>query len=222
MQANSRDDVTVTPESLSFGHIKRASQPTGSVNVIFLGSGQWSITGVQCDSNYVKAKAAKSSRNRNEVVYKVTAQLRSDAPVGRWFTDIWLTTNNPATPRVRVPLTVEIESALTVSPAVVDLGQPKIGSQVERRVIVRGVSPFKITEIRGRRRPDQGPRHHAREQASARPGGHASASQGRRLDALPAHLDRPEGRGRNRIPGQGTYRALMRRPGSDLAIVPDV
>jgi len=149
VQANSRDDVTVTPESLSFGHIKRASQPTGSVNVIFLGSGQWSITGVQCDSNYVRASAVEVSRNLNEVVYKVTARLRSDAPVGRWFTDIWLSTSNPATPRVRVPLTVEIESALTVSPAVVDLGQPRVGSQVERRVIVRGVSPFKITDIRG-------------------------------------------------------------------------
>jgi hypothetical protein len=149
VQANSRDDVTVTPEAISFGQIKRASQPTGSVNVIFLGGSQWSITGVQCDSNYVRAQSVEVSRNFNEVTYKVSAHLRSDAPVGRWFTDIWLSTNNPATPRVRVPLTVEIESALTVSPAVVDLGQPKVGGQVERRVIVRGVSPFKITDIRG-------------------------------------------------------------------------
>jgi Protein of unknown function (DUF1573) len=149
VQANSRDDVTVMPEAITFGQIKRASQPTGTVRVTFLGSGQWSITAVQCDSNYVRVKAVEVSRSLNEVVYKVSAQLRTDAPVGRWFTDIWLSTNNPVSTRVRVPLTVEIESALTVSPAVVDLGQSKIGTQVERRVIVRGVGPFKITEIKG-------------------------------------------------------------------------
>lgn len=149
VQANSRSDVTVTPEAFSFGQVKRSSAPAGSVNITFLGGGHWAITGVQCDSNYVRAKATEATRNMNEVTYKVSAQLRGDAPAGKWFTDIWLTTNNPSTPRVRVPLTVEIESALTVSPAVVDLGQLKVGSTVERRVIVRGVSPFKITDIQG-------------------------------------------------------------------------
>jgi hypothetical protein len=149
VQANSRDDVTVTPESFAFGQVKRASQPAGTVQVTFLGNGQWSITSAHADSNYVRAKATEVSRTMSEVVYKVTAQVRNDAPVGKWFTDVWLTTNNQATPRVRVPLTIEIESALTVSPPVVDLGQPKVGNQVERRVIVRGVAPFKITEIKG-------------------------------------------------------------------------
>src|SRR5262249_12349360 len=37
VQANSRYDVTVSPESVAFGQIKRASQPSGSVNVTFLG-----------------------------------------------------------------------------------------------------------------------------------------------------------------------------------------
>ena len=149
VQANSRDDVTVTPDTISFGQTKRGTMPAGGVTVTFLGNGQWQITGVQCDSNYVKADIQELRRGAGEVAYQVNAQLRVDAPVGKWFTDIWLKTNNPATPRVRVPLTVEIESALTINPAVVDLGQVKVGGQAERRVIVRGVRTFKIIEIEG-------------------------------------------------------------------------
>jgi hypothetical protein len=149
VQANSRDDVTVTPDAVNFGQVKRNSMPSAAVTVSFLGKNSWRIQGVQCESNYVQATIKEEKRNTNDVAYVVTARLRADAPVGKWYTDIWLQTNNPATPRVRVPVNVEIESALSVSPAVVDLGQVKVGSQVERKVIVRGVAPFQITNVKG-------------------------------------------------------------------------
>ncbi|HMC66221.1 MAG TPA: hypothetical protein VKI65_14890, partial [Gemmataceae bacterium] len=85
----------------------------------------------------------------SEVAYELTATLRSDTPVGKWYTDLWLKTNNPSMPRVRVPLTVEIESALTITPSAVLLGQVPMGQQVERKVIVRGVKPFKVTGVEG-------------------------------------------------------------------------
>ncbi len=149
VQANSRDDVSVTPDAFAFGQIKRGTESGGTVNVTFLGNGQWEVTGAQCDSNYVKTAIKQVRRDMAEVTYQVSAQLRKDAPVGKWYTDIWLKTNNPGSPRVRVPLTVEIESALTVSPSVVDLGDVKVGGQVERKVIVRGIKPFHITEVKG-------------------------------------------------------------------------
>jgi len=149
VQANSRDDVTVTPDAVNFGQVKRNSTPAASVTVSFLGSNSWRIQGTQCESNYIQATIKEEKRTASEVSYTLTARLRADAPVGKWYTDIWLQTNNPATPRVRVPVNVEIESALSVSPAVVDLGQVKVGSTVERKVIVRGVTPFQITTVKG-------------------------------------------------------------------------
>lgn len=149
VQANSRDDVTVAPDTISFGQTKRGATPTGTVTVTFLGNGQWQITGAHCDSNYVRPEVRELRRDAGEAAYQVSAQLRADAPAGKWFTDIWLKTNNPATPQVRVPLTVEIESPLTINPPVVDLGQVKVGGRAERRVIVRGVRPFKILDIVG-------------------------------------------------------------------------
>jgi hypothetical protein len=69
--------------------------------------------------------------------------------VGKWYTDVWLETSSPALPRFRVPLTIEIESALSVTPPVLSLGDVKVGAEVERKVIVRGVKPFRITGVRG-------------------------------------------------------------------------
>src|SRR5262249_12128242 len=149
VQANSRDDVSVLPEALSFGRIKRATAPSASVTVSFLGSPDWQITGVSSDSNYVQAGLTPLRRDTGEVSYRLTAQLRPDAPVGKWYTDVWLKTNNPTTPRVRVPLTVEIESALSISPAAVQLGQVKAGAEVQRKIIVRGVKAFRVTQVVG-------------------------------------------------------------------------
>jgi hypothetical protein len=148
VQANSRDDVTVTPDTLAFGRIKRAASPTATVRITLLG-GPWRALGVQSDSNYVRTRLEAEQRDATEVVYALTVQLRADAPVGKWYTDLWVQTDNPSMPRVRVPLTVEIESALSISPATVVLEEVKAGTEAERKVIVRGVKPFRITDIQG-------------------------------------------------------------------------
>jgi Protein of unknown function (DUF1573) len=149
VQANSRDDISILPESFAFGRIKRGSTPTVQATMTFLGSPNWQIQGASCDSNYVQTSYEMVKRDSGEVVYKVTAKLRGDAPAGKWFTDVWIQTNNPASPRVRVPLTVEIEAPLTVSPMTVGLGEVKAGKQAERKVIVRGVRPFHIIGVQG-------------------------------------------------------------------------
>jgi hypothetical protein len=149
VQANSRDDVMLSPDSLSFGQVKRGSSPTASTTVTFLGNGDWQIQEARSESNYVQTTIKEERRETTEVAYQLTARIRPDAPVGKWYSDIWLQTNNASTPRVRVPLTVEIESALSVSPASVVLGQIKAGAETERKVIVRGVRPFRITAVQG-------------------------------------------------------------------------
>ena len=149
VQANSRDDVSVSPDAIAFGRTKRGATPTSTVTVTFLGANGSQITEVQSDSNYVQTNLKELSRQDGEVSYQVAARIRPDTPVGKWYTDVWLQTNNAGMPRVRVPLTVEIESALSVSPPRVQFGSVKLGSESERRVIVRGVKDFRITEVRG-------------------------------------------------------------------------
>jgi hypothetical protein len=149
VQANSRDDVSVQPESLAFGQAKRGTSPSASVTVTFLGAPDTQLTGAKCQTNYVKVSYQLAGRDLTGVSYKVTAGIRPDAPVGKWYTDVWLQTTNPVMPKLRVPLTIEIEAPLTVSVPTLALGKVKVGGQAERRLIVRGVKPFKITAIKG-------------------------------------------------------------------------
>ena len=48
-----------------------------------------------------------------------------------------------------MPLTVDVEPSLNLSPATVAFGQVPIGEDAERRVILRGPQPFRIKEFKG-------------------------------------------------------------------------
>jgi hypothetical protein len=149
VQANARNDFNVTPDTLAFGTHKRATSPATSVLVTFYGNGEARVTDVRCESNYIMPTVKEVRRQDSEVAFQLTARMRGDAPVGKWFTDVWLRTNDPGMAPIRVPLTVEIESALSISPDPVTLGPVKVRDESERRVIVRGVQPFKITGVDG-------------------------------------------------------------------------
>jgi hypothetical protein len=149
VQANGRNDFSLTPEMLAFGQIKRGTSPASSVSITFYGGSETAVVSVKGESNYIVPSVVESRRTESEVVYTLTAKLRADTPVGKWYTDVWVKTNSASVPQMRVPLTVEVESPLTVSPAVVSLGSLKTDTESERRVIVRGVQPFKIVGVRG-------------------------------------------------------------------------
>lgn len=149
VQANGRNDFAVTPDTLAFGQLKRGGTPSASVLLAFYGNNSTQITEVKCESNYIQPRVQEVRRLDSEVTYQVSARVRADSPVGKWYTDVWLKTNDPGMAPIRVPLTVEIESALSINPETVALGTVKTGTENERRVIVRGVKPFKIPQVLG-------------------------------------------------------------------------
>jgi hypothetical protein len=149
VSANARLDFNVNPDSLALGTIKRGGTPSTTVQLTFSGNKEAQVLSVKGESNYVLADCKEVRRFDTEVVYQLTAHLRPDTPVGKWYTDVWVKTNLVSMPQVRVPLTVEIESALTISPELVSLGRVQVKAENERRVIVRGVKPFKVLKLQG-------------------------------------------------------------------------
>jgi hypothetical protein len=148
---NPGEETTIVAQmdTRRFSNVKRGTSPTASVTISFIGNVQSQITDVTSDSNYVKLSVKEVMRQDSEVRYEVTAKVRDDVPVGKWYTDAWVKTNIPQIPKVRVPLTVEIQSALSVSPPTLNLGQAKVGEEAERKLVLRGVRPFKISDIIG-------------------------------------------------------------------------
>src|SRR5262249_24455341 len=104
VQATGRDDVSFTPEALAFGQIKHGSSPTASVNLSLMGFTDLRVLEAKCDSNYAQTTVQEVRRGPADVTYQIAAQVRPDCPVGKWYTDVWVKTNNPVTPRLRVPL----------------------------------------------------------------------------------------------------------------------
>ena len=149
VQANARNDFALTPDTLAFGRVKRTSTPSVSVRLTFHGQPDARVTEVKSETTYVRPACRELSRTPAEVVYELSASLRPDTPVGRWYTDVWLRTNLADLPQVRVPLTVEVESPLTVSPEAVNLGTVRVNGSSERRIILRGVKPFQVTRFEG-------------------------------------------------------------------------
>jgi Protein of unknown function (DUF1573) len=149
VQANGRNDFVLTPDTLTFGQIKRGTTPSASVSVTFYGNSEARILSARGESNYLVPTFSEARRADSEVVYTLSTTLRPDTPVGKWYTDIWIKTNLAGMPQLRVPLTVEVESPLTISPGLVALGTLKVNGESERRVIIRGVKPFKITNVKG-------------------------------------------------------------------------
>jgi hypothetical protein len=149
VQANSREDVIFNPNDIAFGRVKRGSTPESKIQITFLGSNQTQILETKSESSYVQATVTEVKRDGGGTAYEVSAKLRGDTPAGKWYTDIWLKTNNTAMPKLRVPVTVEVEAALSVSPNTVSLGQIKAGEESDRKVIIRGVRPFRIIGISG-------------------------------------------------------------------------
>jgi Protein of unknown function (DUF1573) len=149
VQANSRDDVAFSSDGISFGKVKRGAAPVSKVTVTLLGDAKTQVLEAKSESNYVAPTLKEISRAAGEVIYEISANVRPDTPAGKWYTDIWLKTNNPNMPKLRVPVTIEIEAALSVNPNTVTLGQVKAGTELDRKVILRGVTPFRITGITG-------------------------------------------------------------------------
>ncbi len=148
VQAHSREDIALEPGQLDFGAIKKGSSPTASTVIRYYGGAGWQITGIENDNGYVlpELQPLKAS---GHIAYQLSVKLRGDTPAGAWHSDLWLKTTDATTPRIRVPLTVRIDGALTATPAEVSLGRIKSGSRGERKVVIRGSAPFKIVQIEG-------------------------------------------------------------------------
>jgi hypothetical protein len=149
VRATSREDISVVPDTLVFGAVKRGATPNKSVTISLLGNPNHRILQVSCDSNYVQPLCKLVRNNNFEVVYDLSATLRSDTPPGKWFTDVWVTTNIPALPKLRVPLTVEVQSALSVSPNNILMGKVKPNTERVQKIVVRGIEPFRVLGVKG-------------------------------------------------------------------------
>jgi hypothetical protein len=147
VRAYGSDELSVSPAEFTFpAKIKTGTTSTSKVTVQL--TGNWQILGSEADSAYVVPSFKEIRRDGVSAVYEVSADLRKDTPPGKWFTDVWLRTNQTGLPKIRIPLTVEVESASSPQHTVT-FGEIKAGESAERKFSVKGATPFRVTSIEG-------------------------------------------------------------------------
>jgi len=149
VKANSRDDVAVNPEVIDFKTVRAGEGGQAKIQVRFFGMPDADIEGVSSASGYLRSNVLETSHTELESIFLIQVDLDKRAPVGKWYSDIWLDTNHQFSAKIRIPVRMEVVSELVASPGIVEFGSIESGKEMERRVVVRGATPFRLIKIEG-------------------------------------------------------------------------
>jgi hypothetical protein len=147
--ATSRDEITLSPGGLTFGRVTQGSDAKAVLTIERQNMTGWQITGTENENGYIKVELRESRRIGSLVTYELSGNLRNDIPAGHWYHEMLLKSNDPSMPQIRVPITVEVISALTATPVATSFGRVSASPQNQKRVVIRGQKPFKIAQIEG-------------------------------------------------------------------------
>lgn len=149
VQTVTRDDLIMNPDILALGTVKKGQGGKVSTKVTFLSDPSWTITEATSTGGFVHADFKQESRSGNTVTYEVTATLDKDCPAGNWTSDINLKTSNSAVAKLRIPVTVNVVSAVAASPETVTFDNLPLGATREQKITIQSTTPFKILDVKG-------------------------------------------------------------------------
>jgi hypothetical protein len=149
VNANSRADIVFNPGQVSFGTVTRGQAASQVIDVEYAGVLDWQVTEASANDLPVEVSLSELYRRPGQVGYRVRVTLKPNAPIGALKGDLFLKTNDPASPLLPVLVEAQVQSNLTVAPATLNLGAVKVGETVTRRVVVRGTKPFRVTGAEG-------------------------------------------------------------------------
>lgn len=150
VSAQSRADIVFNPGQVTFGQVTYGNTATTTVDVEYAGTLPWKINEVTVPKDLpVEVTSKELYRRHAQVGYRLTVTLKKDAPPGAVKEFVYLKTNDPNASLVPLLLEANVLSALSVSPAALNLGAVKAGEPLTRRVVVRGAKPFRILKVDG-------------------------------------------------------------------------
>jgi len=145
-----RGDIVLNPGQVDFGVVRRSEQPTVSLTLTYAG-GQpdWGVTRMQTQSPHVTARLTEQGRTYDgQMQYLLTTTLKPTAPNGYFKDEILAYTNDPSSPTFPIAVMAHVQSAVAVSPSILNLGHLKPGQVVKKTVLVRSSQPFKLTAVK--------------------------------------------------------------------------
>jgi hypothetical protein len=156
VSANARADVVFNPGEANFGVVPRGQTPTQVVEVEYAGFVDWRLTEAAQSAGLpftaaLKEKSRFPARGANpgRVAYQVLVQLKPDAPAGTFKHELFLKSNDPASPLLPLLVTGTVQASLTVAPNAISFTNHKVGTEKSQKVVVRGSRPFRVVAVEG-------------------------------------------------------------------------
>ena len=145
-----RGDILLSPGQVDFGVVPRNSQPTVTLTLSYNGTmPSWGVLRMQTQSAHVAAKLQETGRSLDgQVQYLLTATLKPTVPNGNFKDEILAFTNDSSSSTIPISVTAQVQSAVAVSPSLLNLGHVKPGEVVKRTFLVRSSQPFKLTSVK--------------------------------------------------------------------------
>ena len=147
VQSYIRGDVVFKPGSAAFGTVEAGSPRQQTVTIDYIGHSGWQIQEVRSDNPHITADFSETSRGGGRVAYQLDVRLDKDAPAGYINDHLMLVTNDQGSRQVPLQVEGRVNAGITVSPSTLFMGVVKPGTKVEKKLVVRGKSPFRIISI---------------------------------------------------------------------------
>ncbi len=145
-----RQDVVFEPGSMNFGDVDQGTPKEQKVRVRYAGRSGWEIRDVVASSNssdYYAVELTETYRQGGLTHYDLTVQLKESAPAGYLKDQLTLVTNDNSNPRIPLDIEGRVIPEISVMPEDWVLGDVAAGGDAEKKLIVRGKTPFSITKI---------------------------------------------------------------------------
>ena len=145
-----RGDLTLAPGLFDFGVVRRSAKPPTAVLTLTYAGGRsdWEITGLKTQTAAVKAEAKELSRTADgQIHWRITATLQPGAAPGFFKDEVTVISNDPANAAFPISVAANIQSAVTVTPSIINFGTLQPGQTVSKVIHVRSGSPFSISKL---------------------------------------------------------------------------
>jgi len=155
VKADARQDVVLNPGGINFNVVRRGQQVAPqTIDVECAGIRDWKVVEVKLRSANapftlkIENLQPRTANNAVIVGYRLTADLKANAPAGKFSETVDLKTNNPLQPDVTFLVEGNIESPVVAEPSKLEVGL-RVGNPSVQQIVVRANQPFKITGING-------------------------------------------------------------------------
>ena len=142
-----RTDITFDPAEIAFGEIASGEGTQQDIVITHTGKTNWQITDVRSHCDDLQVQLSPPKKTPGMVRYRMRVSVLASMPEGDVRQRLTLISNDPQFPTTEMSVNGRIRPTLSISPAAVSFGTAEVGTTVERRLVVRGDSPFSITKV---------------------------------------------------------------------------